>query len=591
MLWPDSWLGDISHIALPAILLGIVTLVIYFRRGEPTPSYNVEPPPEAALSWDGKVLETPSLKVAGSTAIQCYCPANGKLLGRILPASKSGIDRALVKATVAQLQWATTSFEQRRRVLRTMLKFVLDNQANIARVACLDTGKTEVDAALGEILVTVEKLRWTILHGEKALRTERRPTNLLMAYKVNEVRWEPLGVVAACVSWNYPFHNLIGPAISALFAGNSIVVKASEATAWSSDYFMSIVRGALGACGHSPDLAQLIVCWPSVAPHLTSHPSISHLTFIGSRPVALQVAASAARSLIPVCMELGGKDAAVILDDVQNLKDVISILLRGTFQNGGQNCIGIERIIVCAGKYDTVVNRLKSRVNLLQVGSAMDDPQGVDMGAMISAEGFGRLEALIDLAVMHGARCLVGGKRFHHPKYPNGHYFMPTLLVDVTPHMAIAQQELFAPVCVVMRAANVTDAVLIANSTVYGLGASVFGHNRAALETVVSGVKSGMVSVNDFGVYYAVQLPFGGVKASGYGRFGGKEGLRALCNTKAVCRDRFPRVATTAIPKSLDYPIVSAKQAWRMCVGIVEFGYGETLKMRVQGILKLVLNG
>jgi acyl-CoA reductase-like NAD-dependent aldehyde dehydrogenase len=186
-----------------------------------------------------------------------------------------------------------------------MLRYILDNQETIARAACLDSGKTRIDASFGEILVTVEKLKWTINHGERALKPERRPTNFLMMYKKNEVRWEPLGVVAACVSWNYPFHNLFGPIISALFAGNAIVVKGSEQTAWSSEYFTSIARGALKACGHNPNLIQSIICWPNVAPHLTSHPGISHLTFIGSHEVALKVAASTAKSLTQTCLELG----------------------------------------------------------------------------------------------------------------------------------------------------------------------------------------------------------------------------------------------------------------------------------------------
>jgi acyl-CoA reductase-like NAD-dependent aldehyde dehydrogenase len=140
-------------------------------------------------------------KVSGSHLIQCYAPATGEALGRINPSTADGIDRAIAKAKAAQVQWAKTSFRQRRKVLKTMLKFILENQEAIARVACLDSGKTMVDAALGEILVTVEKLRWTLKHGEKSLKPERRDTNFLMMYKWNEVIYEPLGVVAACVSW------------------------------------------------------------------------------------------------------------------------------------------------------------------------------------------------------------------------------------------------------------------------------------------------------------------------------------------------------------------------------------------------------
>ncbi len=368
-------------------------------------------------------------------------------------------------------------------------------------------------------------------------------------------------------------------------------MKGSEATAWSSKYFVSIVQGALKACGHSPALAHSVICWPSVAPSLTSHPGISHITFIGSRLVAHEVCKSAAKALTPVCVELGGKDAAIILDDVKNVPKVASILMRGVFQSAGQNCIGVERVIACPAVYAKLIDIVEPRIRALRLGSALDDSEGVDVGAMISETSFTRLEEIIGEAIQQGARLLVGGKRYTHPKYPKGHYFSPTLLVDVTPRMRVAREELFAPVFVVMKATTVDDAIRIANGTAYGLGASVFGTDRTAIETVVRQLKVGMVSVNDFAVYYAVQLPFGGVKGSGYGRFAGEEGLRALCNTKAVCRDRFPGWIGTAIPKPLDYPIRSNRKGWEMCRGIIELGYGETSARRWAGLWKLIRNG
>jgi len=215
--------------------------------------YNV---PRPKVPEDSEILEKPTIKVSGSDAIQCYAPATGQFLGLVKPSTPEDIDRAIELAKKAQKKWASTSFRERRAVLRSLLRYVLDNQEEICRIASLDSGKTMVDAQLGEILVTTEKLMWTLKHGEAALRPSRRPTNLLMAYKKNTVYYEPLGVVAALVSWNYPFHNLIGPIISALFTGNGIVVKVSEQVAWSSAYFASIARGALIAHGHSPALVR-----------------------------------------------------------------------------------------------------------------------------------------------------------------------------------------------------------------------------------------------------------------------------------------------------------------------------------------------
>ncbi|KAL2180851.1 Aldehyde/histidinol dehydrogenase [Thermothelomyces heterothallicus CBS 202.75] len=586
----DLSLDDVSGAAWPFFWtsLGALTLLYLVLRENDQPIRYTVPSPKQPEKVE--ILDEPAIKVSGSTAIQCYAPATGQFLGFVNPSTTNAIDRAVEQAQAAQKKWATTSFRERRAVLRSMLQHVLDNQDEICRVACLDSGKTMVDAQLGEVLVTVEKLQWTIKHGEKALRPSRRPTNLLMAYKRNTVRYEPLGVVAALVSWNYPFHNLIGPIISALFSGNGILVKVSEQTAWSSSYFANIARGALVAHGHDPALVQTVVCWPQTANHITSHPGISHITFIGSRPVCHKVAASAAKALIPVVAELGGKDASIVLDSVSNrdLPRVTETLLRGSFQASGQNCIGIERIIATPAIYDRLVSIMEPRVRALRPGP------DADVGAMISDSSFDRLEGLIADAVSNGARLLAGGKRFVHPDHPKGHYFSPTLLVDVTPDMAIANEECFAPIMVLMRApAPTAEAILsVANAPHFGLGSSVFGaESDPRIPQIVSGIKAGMIAVNDFGATYAVQLPFGGVSGSGYGRFAGEEGLRGLCNVKAVCEDRMGWLGVrTSIPPPMRYPVKDQERSWRFARGVVEVGYGLGIARKVGGVLGIVKN-
>lgn len=317
--------------------------------------------------------------------------------------------------------------------------------------------------------------------------------------------------------------------------------------------------------------------------------------------MAHEVAKSAAKSLTALCVELGGKDAAIVLDDPSGkptppyeMWRVRSTIMRGVFQSAGQNCIGIERVVAMPQAYDRLTNLIKAKVKNLRVGYDLEHDKmedGVDMGAMISPASFKRLEILIDEAVAKGAKLLSGGARFEHPKYPKGHYFQPTLLIDVTPDMRIAQEELFAPVCVLMRAETVEDAIRIANSTSYGLGCSVFGPvsssaSRAQLEKVAKEVQAGMVAVNDFAVFYAVQLPFGGVKGSGYGRFAGEEGLRSLCNVKSICVDRWPWMIMTSIPEKLDYPM--REQSFKMGQGVVEFAYGETWTRIIKGIRKMM---
>ena len=530
------------------------------------------------------------------------CPADGRPLiaEPIVPATAGDIDDAIDKATVAQKEWAKTTFAQRKKLLNTLLKYVIDNQELLVRASCLDSGKTKIDASFGEILVTVEKLQWTIKHGEKALAASRRPTNLLMCYKNNYVTYEPLGVVASCFSWNYPFHSWISTVISALFTGNAIVNKPSEQTCWSSLYFLDIVRTALGALGHSPELVQNIICLPDVAGHLTSHSGISHITFIGSRPVAHKICASAAKALVPVTVELGGKDPAIVLDDKATINDIdsiVSILMRGTFQSAGQNCIGIERIIALPNIHEVLVRKLEAKIRDLRLGSITLQSKGdedIDMGSMISPTSFDRLESLISSAASAGATLHTGGLRCKHPRHPHGHYFAPTLLSNVTADMEIAQTELFAPVCIVMRANDVDHAIGLANSTTYSLGASVFGapslRNRPILDRVAREVKSGMVSINDFGAFYVCSLPFGGAGGSGYGRFGGAEGLQGLCNMKSICEDtwwaRWLGIKTE-IPGKLQYPVAAAS-GYQACEGIVRTGYSSSWTGMIGGVIGLL---
>ncbi|KAI4727515.1 ALDH-like protein [Aureobasidium sp. EXF-10728] len=582
-------------VALTWVAVVFATALLWFTTkgdSEKAVDFEVPLPRQLDPDWQGEVLQEPSLKISGSSAVQCYCPATGQLLGVINPSTPDGIDRAIARAQEAQRTWALTTFSQRRKVLKTLLKYVLTHQDDIATAACLDSGKTRVDALFGEILVTAEKLKWTIDHGEKALQPSSRPTNLLMMYKSNSVVYEPLGVVAACVSWNYPFHNLLGPIISALFTGNAIIVKGSEQTAWCSVFFADIVKNALIACGHSPELVQAVTCWPTTAEHLTSHPGISHLTFIGSKPVAHHVCTSAAKSLTPVVVELGGKDAAIILDapngkpmSKSELQRIESIIMRGVFQSAGQNCIGIERVVAMPLAYEYLSSVLPPRIRSLRLGNALTSTE-IDVGAQVSPANFGKLESLIAEAVAQGATLLAGGKRHIHAKHPQGHYFTPTLLANVTADMRIAQEECFAPICLLMRAETVDHAIAIANSTIYGLGCSVFGPASSPLSHVAASVKTGMVAINDFAAYYAVQLPFGGVGGSGYGRFAGEEGLRGLCNAKSVIVDRWPSLIKTAIPAGLDYPM--RPTAWEMGKGVVELGYGESVTRKIVGLKRML---
>ncbi|PBK87519.1 ALDH-like protein [Armillaria gallica] len=564
-------------------------------------------PEPAKVGWKSFVIDDPTLtshetndellpsfSLQGRKYITSFDPATGLHIQTYLADDQEEIARKIEKADRAQPSWRETSFTQRRRVIRSLLKWLVDNQDTCAKVACRDTGKTMVDAALGEILTTCSKMEWLLAHGEEALRPEKRRRNTMLAYKTSEVHYEPLGTVAGIVSWNYPLHNAWSPILAALFAGNSIVLKCSENVIWSTSWYIYIIRSCLEACGHDPEIVQIVCCWPEDADALTTSPLIKHITFIGSEEVGRKVAVAATRHLTPVTLELGGKDPAIIMPGT-DLNKWASIWMRGVYQNAGQNCIGIERLIVHRSQYDELFEIFSQRVTKLRLGSVMaPNDQGylspVDCGAMISSARFDALEHLITEAEENGNGVhLEGGTRYNHVYNDKGSYFLPTVIGPVFSDMRIAQKELFAPIALIMPYGTVDEAINIANSTRYGLGASVFGPDQRQCLKVAKELECGMVSINDFGVFYVrLDLPFGGTKYSGYGRFAGPEGLRSLTNPKAIMVDRWPVFIQTSIPKVLDYPIRSLTTSWFFTSGLVRFLYADGWRARIRGLITVI---
>lgn len=554
----------------------IVYYLVFKKRPLPGIPFELRPPVESQPGWKaGQVLAPPTIVAPQDPSlIQCFDPATGRSLGQVKATTREELGLKLERARRAQSAWSQTSFEQRRQVLRTLNQFVLAHQREICQVACRDSGKTMVDATLGEVLTTCAKLQWTISNGEQALRDDCRDPGFMMMYKRARVVYQPRGVVAALVSWNYPFHNSVGPVISGLFAGNAVVVKASEHVAWSMGYWEQMVRRALNVCGHDPELVQFVTGFADLGQALAESPSVDHITFIGSPEVGRLVMRAASQNLTPVTLELGGKDCAVVFGDA-DMGQCVPVLMRGVVQNASQNCIGIERILVQDSAYDGFVSEMQGRLQKVRLGAILDDGE-VDCGAMVLGQGMERLEQLVEDATWKGARCLVGGKRYSHPRHPGGQYFEPTLLVDVTPEMDITRNETFGPIMVVMKFADEKDALAKVHSSPYGLGSSVFSGDRARARRVALKLRTGMANVNDFGVNYICQsLPFGGVGISGFGRFAGPEGLRSLCVEKAYTEDRIPFVKTP-IPPIVDYPLADADKGYRFTEQIVAFAYGDS---------------
>lgn len=512
----------------------------------------------------------PRRKNAIAETIECRDPATLKKLGDVPAMDREQVVAIVERARRAQAAWATTSFAERRAVLREVLEHVVAHQEEICRLAVRDSGKTMVDAVMGEIFPVCEKLRYTIGHGEQDLAPQKRGSGILL-HKSSRVEYHPHGVVGVICPWNFPFHNLFCPVIPALFAGNAVVAKVSEWSSWSGADYVAIWQEVLERRGHSRDLVQIVTGYGQTGAHLVSS-GVDKVFFTGSPGTGKKVMANASESLTPVVLELGGKDPLIVCDDA-NLAQVADAVMLGVFMACGQMCVGVERVYVFDAVYDRFVREMKGRVDALTQGPPLAG-QLYDVGATTMPEQLDKIQALVDDAVAKGARALVGG---HRNKSLEGQYFEPTLLTEVDHSMRIAKDECFGPVMTVIRVRDEAHLMQLVNDVPYGLGSSVFTRDRARAERIAKKVRSGMTVVNDYGIAYMVQaLPFGGVGISGFGRINGREGLRACCYEHAVVTDR------VSVGRSFGIHPVQPR-TYDLVESAVRVIYGRGIRQRARG--------
>lgn len=476
--------------------------------------------------------------------IPCVDPSTHRSLGEVPVTTPAEVRDAVIKARVAQRRWAQTSFAERRRVLESILDHVLDHADELVLAIVRDAGKTRENAMLGEIWPVCEKIRHTLAKGEEALLPERVGAGLF-PHKRAEIHYLPLGVIGIIAPWNYPLQNILGPTIPALFAGNAVIVKASEHVAWSTARFQRIFDEAFDRAGLPRDLVQIINGYGETGAALVSS-GVDKIIFTGSMQNGRKVLEESAKTLTPVILELGGKDAFIVCDDA-DIEQAAHAAMAGVFIAAGQNCLAAERMVVFDAVYDAFVSRVVELTSGLRQGPPLGEAR-VDIGALSSPMQLQVVENLVNDAVKRGAKVLVGGKRAH-PEL--GDYFAPTILVDVPRDAAILREETFGPVMVILRARDEDDALRIANDSEFGLSATVMTRSQARAERFAAGIVAGGTSINDFGfTYMAMDLPFGGVRGSGFGRLNGRDGIRACCNAKAVLFDRLPMGAPSKL-----YPV------------------------------------
>lgn len=501
-------------------------------------------------------------------AIKTIAPATEETIGWISAHTSDEVHELVEKARLAQAGWACSSFDQRRTVMRVLMAYFLYEQKAVCAISARDTGKTMLEASLGEIVPTLEKLRWVLAEGEQALTDDFRTTGPVTRHKTAKLEYMPLGVIAAIAPWNYPVHNFLNPVIAALFSGNAIVVKPSEHALWASLFTGRVVRRTLALCGHSAELVQIVAGGGEVGAALVAS-NVDKVFFTGSTRIGKMVAMAAAEKLLPVVLELGGKDPVVVCEDAE-LEHAASICLRGVFQNAGQNCIAMERVFVHENIMDSFCTMVLEGARSIRLG--------VDMGAMTMGDvAIAEIQELVDDAVKQGAKLLLGGKR--GTVNGLGFYYEPTVLKGVNHKMRIAREEVFGPVLSLFEWKNDHELVKVINTSPFGLGSSIFTGSKARANWILSSLKVGMCNINDFATSYLCQsMPFGGTKESGSDRFAGIEGLRACCIAKATTRDRFPGVKTR-LPQPLCYPTWPNAFEFSAEVNDLMFGRGVVSKL------------
>eukprot|EP00441_Pelagodinium_beii_P036691 CAMPEP_0197626216 /NCGR_PEP_ID=MMETSP1338-20131121/5285_1 /TAXON_ID=43686 ORGANISM="Pelagodinium beii, Strain RCC1491" /NCGR_SAMPLE_ID=MMETSP1338 /ASSEMBLY_ACC=CAM_ASM_000754 /LENGTH=631 /DNA_ID=CAMNT_0043196739 /DNA_START=30 /DNA_END=1925 /DNA_ORIENTATION=+ len=526
------------------------------------------------------------------TSIPCWDPCTSEFLGEMPAMGEAEISKIMTNARKAQSTWKESAFAQRRHLLLTIHRFVLENMDTICTVACRDSGKTVIDAMVGELTVTLEKLRWTVANGEQYLLPEYRDSGLMNLHKTSRLEWVPVGVVGAIVPWNYPFHNLFNPLIAAVFSGNAIVIKVSEFSAWSAGYLGRAIRACLEAAGAPPDLVQIATGYSEAGRTLVEQSD--KVIFVGSVAVGRKVMESASKAPIitPVILELGGKDPFVVCDDAQVDEAMTQLVVRGAFQNMGQNCAGPERFIVYDGVYVRFCEQVAALVKRLRQGSALGaDGEHVDCGACVHPPSLENYQRLVDDAKAKGARVLCGGRR--SKDLPDGQFFEPTVLADVTDTMLIAQEETFGPILSIFRVkaasaeAMDAEALRIANNCAFALSSCAHSADQSRAAKLCAAFEAGMASVNDVEgtTYLSQSLPFGGFKDSGFGRFAGPEGLRGLCHERSIVQNR-ASFLKTSIPPAIAYPANGQGEAF--CRGLNFLLYGLGPLQRLQGLLGLI---
>jgi len=473
-------------------------------------------------------MSAPAISVE---AVPSYNPATGRIAGQVEATPPNALPAILKRARAVQASWKDEPIGKRLALVRVLGRCMLAQQDALADMVVRESGKPRVEALFADVFVGLDTAKYFASQGAALLSPETvRHHSTAAKAKSGTIHYEPLGVIGIISSWNYPLAIPLSQIIPAVVAGNAVICKNSEFTPECG----ALIERLFLEAGFPKDLVTVIQGGGAAGQALIDA-SPDKIFFTGSVATGRRVAEACARKLIPSVLELGGKDAMLVLADA-DLEVASSAAVWGSYTNCGQVCLSVERLFVDQAVSEKFLQLCVEKTRKLRVGPG-NDPE-TDVGPLIRPHHVERMTELIDDAVEKGARVLCGGR----PRPDLGPcFFEPTVIADVDSSMRLFQEETFGPILAMRAVSGEDEAIRLANDSPFALSASVWTSHSDKGLGIAKRLRAGAVMVNDAISYFAIaEAPHGGCGASGWGRTHGRAGLREMVQTKYIDVDRLP---------------------------------------------------
>lgn len=458
--------------------------------------------------------------------VNVYAPATGELIMQYeeMPASQAG--EIMNKSKRAFLSWSQLDIDERLCYLKQLRHTIVNRLDEIAELISKDTGKVKTDALVADIMPALDAISHIEKHAKKTFKAQKVRTPFLLMGHKSSIHYMPRGSVLVISPWNYPFLLAMVPVVSALAGGNTVILKPSEVTPAVGKLIETLFKEA----GFPDHVFQVAHGGKELGASLTKQKP-DYIFFTGSVGTGRIIQEIAARDLIPTTLELGGKDPMIVFSDA-DYKRAAQGAVWGAFTNSGQVCMSVERLIIQREALEPFLQELLPIVNQLKQGNGKES----DIGSMTSIQQISIVREHIEDALLKGATLLTGDPPSEWNE--NSMFIKPIVLTNVSEDMLVMQEETFGPVLPILTVESEEEAIRVANHSNYGLNASVWTTNKEKGRLTAKKLLSGAVLINDVLITVANNnLPFGGVKESGIGRYHGEQGLRIFCHEKAVMED------------------------------------------------------